>query len=229
MDIALAYTEAGSGFPLVLLHGNGEDRGYFAPQIAPFSAVRRVLAVDTRGHGCSPRGNMPFTLAQFAYDLAAFLDERGIAQADLLGFSDGGNIALLFALRWPWRVRRLILCGANLFPAGMNPSALAAIRLIYAGAGLAAPLLPRARRTRDLFRLMAREPHIDPAQLRRLAIPALVVAGTRDLIRARHTRLIADSLPGARLLYLPGGHTVSHEQPEAFNDAVLAFLAEEAQ
>lgn len=228
MDISLAYTETGSGFPLVLLHGNGEDRSYFDPQIAPFSTIRRVLAVDTRGHGRSPRGGMPFTLAQFADDLAAFLDERGIAQADLLGFSDGGNIALLFALRWPARVRRLILCGANLYPAGVKPTVLAAIWLVYAGAALAAPLLPPARRTRDLFRLMAREPHIDPAALRRLTMPVLVVAGTRDLIRARHTRLIADSLPSARLLYLPGGHMVSHQQPEVFNDAALAFLAEEA-
>lgn len=227
MDIELAYQETGSGFPLMLLHGNGEDSAYFAPQIAPLSAVRRVLAVDTRGHGRSPRGAAPFTLTQFAEDLAAFLDARGIPQADLLGFSDGGNIALLFALRWPERVRRLILCGANLYPAGMKPAVRAVIDLVYAGAALAAPLAKRAARTRDLFRLMAREPHIDSASLARLTMPALVVAGTRDLIRARHTRLIADSLPNAQLLYLPGGHTVSREQPEAFNSAALAFLAEE--
>jgi len=103
MTIQLAYTERGTGFPLILLHGNGESSAYFANQIVPLAQVRRVIAVDTRGHGASPRGSAPFTLSQFADDLLAFMDRLGIAQADMLGFSDGGNIALLFALRHPVR------------------------------------------------------------------------------------------------------------------------------
>ena len=61
MDIRLAYTERGEGFPLLLLHGNGESSAYFQGQMEPFTAVRRVIAVDTRGHGVSSRGEMPFT------------------------------------------------------------------------------------------------------------------------------------------------------------------------
>ena len=63
-----------------------------------------MIALDTRGHGKSPRGDKPFTIRQFAEDLRAFLDEQGIERADLLGFSDGGNIALIFAMRYPQRV-----------------------------------------------------------------------------------------------------------------------------
>lgn len=66
MDIALAFTEAGSGTPLILLHGNGEDGTYFAPHIAALARHFRVIALDTRGHGKSPRGSAPFTIAQFA-------------------------------------------------------------------------------------------------------------------------------------------------------------------
>ena len=69
MDIALNYIETGEGFPLVLLHGNGEDHTYFKRQMEPFSQRYRVIALDTRGHGGSPRGSAPFTLDQFAREL----------------------------------------------------------------------------------------------------------------------------------------------------------------
>ena len=72
MDIQLHYTIAGQGFPLVMLHGNGEDHTYFKHQMAPFSERYQVIALETRGHGQSPRGTAPFTLEQFAEDLKTF-------------------------------------------------------------------------------------------------------------------------------------------------------------
>ena len=68
MDIALSYSEYGSGAPLILLHGNGEHSGYFDSQIEVLSRAYRVITIDTRGHGRSPRGTAPFTLEQFARD-----------------------------------------------------------------------------------------------------------------------------------------------------------------
>ena len=99
MDISLFHMEQGSGFPLLLLHGNGEDHNYFEHQVAYFSKLFRVVAVDTRGHGQSPRGTAPFTIGQFADDLLYFMDMHGIEKAHLLGFSDGGNIALDFVMK----------------------------------------------------------------------------------------------------------------------------------
>lgn len=229
MEIQLAYEERGKGFPLILLHGNGESRAYFANQMEPLSRVRRVIALDTRGHGASPRGGAPFTLSQFADDLLAFMDSHGIAQADILGFSDGGNIALLFAMRHPARVRRLVLNGANLYPRGMTAPSLLLIWAVYGLTACTARLFGRGRHMHDLFRLMAREPHIRPEALRALTLPVLVVAGTHDMIRRRHTRLIAASFPHAKLLFLAGGHMVARQQPEAFNTAVLVFLAEKVR
>ena len=120
MDISLYYEERGAGFPLVLLHGNGESHEYFARQMEPFSRAFRVLAPDTRGHGRSPRGEGAFTLRRFADDLYNFLRARGIERAHILGFSDGANIALYFALAHPEMVDHLILNGANLRPAGVR-------------------------------------------------------------------------------------------------------------
>lgn len=226
MDIELFYTKAGSGPTLLLLHGNGEDGTYFAHQIEEFSRDFTVYAIDTRGHGKSPRGAAPFTISQFADDLLAFMDQQGLPQADILGFSDGGNIALTFALRHPDRVRRLILNGANLDPKGVKPLVQLPIVLGYHLASLSKS--PKARAHAELLGLMVNEPHIDPAELKKLAMPVLVIAGTKDMIQERHTRLIAASIPGARLAIIPGDHFIANKEPAAFNQAVRQFLEEES-
>lgn len=224
MDIALYYTERGEGDPLVLLHGNGESHHYFAKQMEFFSTARRVIAVDTRGHGASPRGTAPFTIEQFALDLKEFLDKLDLERVDLLGFSDGGNIALTFALSHPERLRRLVLNGANLNTGGVKRSTQLPIELGHRIARLAAKHDPRAVRNMEMLGLMVDQPNIDPSSLRTLAVPTLVIAGTRDLIRAEHTRLIAESLPNGELVWIPGNHFIAAKNPGPFNAAVDEFL-----
>lgn len=224
MDITLYHTERGEGAPLVLLHGNGESHHYFASQIEFFSTTRRVIAVDTRGHGASPRGTAPFTIDQFALDLKEFLDSLNLERVDLLGFSDGGNIALTFALAHPERLRRLILNGANLNTGGVKRSTQLPIELGCRMARLAAKRDPRAVRNMEMLGLMVNQPNIDPSSLRTLEVPTLVIAGTRDLIRASHTRQIAENLPNGELVWIPGNHFIAAKNPEPFNAAVDEFL-----
>lgn len=224
MEIKLSFTEAGSGAPLILLHGNGEDGTYFDPHIPALARHFRVIALDTRGHGKSPRGSAPFTIGQFARDLGDFMDAQGIERASLLGFSDGGNIALTFALEHPKRVDRLILNGANLDPSGVKRSVQIPIVLGYGLTAVLARFSPEAARRAELLRLMVREPHIRPSELGRITAPTLVIAGTHDMIREKHTRLIARSLPNALLEIIPGDHFVARTHPEDFRRAVEAFL-----
>lgn len=226
MDIQLYCTKCGSGPALLLLHGNGEDSSYFTHQVQEFSRDFTVYAIDTRGHGRSPKGTAPFTLSQFADDLAAFMDAQDLETADILGFSDGGNIALLFALRYPNRVRRLVANAANLFPEGMESWVLEEI--MQAHRRLAHADTPQLLHEKQLLELMLREPHIDPAELGKLTAPVLVIAGDRDMIRADHTRLIAQSLPDSRLVILPGDHFLAAATPAAFNAAVRTFFTETA-
>ena len=227
MDISLHYLEKGQGKPLILLHGNGEDNSYFVYQVAYFSRFYRVMAIDTRGHGQSPRGTAPFSIQQFAEDLRGFLDQHEIPKAHILGFSDGGNIALTFALRYPERVDRLILNGANLFPAGVKPTVQLPIVLGYHTASLFAKRSPKAKENAALLGLMVKKPNIRPEELNGLTVPTLVIAGTKDMIRESHTRLIARSLPNARLVLLPGDHFIANKEPAVFNRAVRDFLGEE--
>lgn len=223
-DISLHFVEQGRGKPLILLHGNGEDGGYFKHQIDCFSADYRVIAIDTRGHGQSPRGEKPFTIVQFAEDLHDFMDEKGIAKAILLGFSDGGNIALTFALKYPERVERMIVDGANLFPSGVKPLYQWPIELGYRIARFFSKKSDKAKQNAEMLGLMVNEPHIDPVELVRLTMPVLVVAGTKDMIKESHTRLIHNSLPNAQLVILEGDHFVANKNAEAFNAAVETFL-----
>ena len=219
MNIQLHYTEHGSGEPLILLHGNGEDSSYFEHQIAFFQDRYRVIAVDTRGHGKSPRGTAPLTLNQFADDLRAFMDELDIASAHILGFSDGANVAILFALAHPTRVKSLILNGGNLFPEGLTEQTRREIDEEYEQA-----VATNDEDQLELLRLMIDEPHIDPVQLSGLNMPTLVVAGTDDMIEEAHTRLIAESIPNAQLTLIEGTHFIAFENPDAFNRVVSEFL-----
>lgn len=225
MDISLHYIKKGSGAPLLLLHGNGESGGYFLHQIDEFARYFTVYAVDTRGHGRSPRGTAPFTISQFADDLLGFMDGQGMEKARILGFSDGGNIALTFALRRPERVERLVLNGANLDPSGVKPSVQIPIVLGYKMASLFKA--PKARANAEMLGLMVNEPRIDAKELSALAMPVLVVVGSKDMIKAAHSRLIADSLPNGRLVTMEGDHFIANKQPGPFNRAVLEFLKEE--
>ena len=226
MDIELHCEETGDGEPLVLLHGNGEDGTYFTHQIAHFSQRFRVLALDTRGHGKSPRGEAPFTIRQFARDLLAFLDARGIERAHLLGFSDGGNIALVFALAHPERVGKLVLNGANLNTRGVKRSVQVPIELGYRMARLFASLNAKARANAEILGLMVNDPNVAPEELAALTAPTLVIAGENDMIREDHTRLIAERIPNARLAFVPGDHFVAAKNPAAFNREVERFLLE---
>lgn len=225
-DISLHYIEQGEGQPLILLHGNGESCDYFEHQIPCFAAEYRVIAIDTRGHGQSPRGEKPFTIKQFAEDLHDFMDAHDIGKAILLGFSDGGNIALTFALKYPERVEKLILNGANLFPSGVKARYQWPIEFGYRIAKLFSKKSEEAKQNTEMLGLMVNEPHIDPSELSSLTMPVLVVAGTKDMIKDAHTRLIHKSLPNAQLAILEGNHFVANKKYEAFNSAVQAFLKE---
>lgn len=226
MSVNLYFSEKGYGTPLVLLHGNGEDGGFFKNQIDFFAAKYRVITPDTRGHGKSPRGTEPFTFDTFADDLKNLLCSLGIEKAHILGFSDGGNIAAVFALKYPEYVESLILNSANFSPAGLKKSFLIKAKADYLKYCLLSHLKKKVQKRRELLHLMVKQPDIKPEQLKSIKCPTLVIAGTRDLIKENHTRLIADSIPGARLVFIEGGHDIAQTASVEFNKTVERFLEE---
>ncbi|MBR3097840.1 MAG: alpha/beta fold hydrolase [Bacteroidales bacterium] len=225
MDIRHFYIEKGQGEPLILLHGNGENVDYFAGQIDVFARDYHVYALDTRGHGQTPRGDAPFTIRQFADDLLAFMDAHGIGKAHILGFSDGGNIAMVFAMKYPERVDKLILDGANLDAGGVKRSIQIPIEIGWRIAKLFARKSEDAKRNAEMLGLMVNDPNVPPEELSAIQAKTLVIAGTKDMIKEEHTRLIARSIKDSQLVILKGDHFIANKCPEAFNRAVLDFLA----
>ncbi|WP_251091844.1 alpha/beta hydrolase [Streptomyces sp. Caat 7-52] len=109
-DGCLAYREAGSGTPLVLLHGGFTDHRMWEEQIRAFAPSHRVIAWDTRGHGASDNATAPFRQVD---DLAALLRGLDAAPAVLVGLCMGGGIAVDCALEYPELVRAVVVSGVG--------------------------------------------------------------------------------------------------------------------
>ena len=223
--ISLSYKKSGEGKPLILLHGNGGSSADFALQTNYFSGFREVISVDTRGHGNSPRGDVPMSFPQFAKDILAFLDEQEIEKADIIGFSDGANTAILFAAENPKRVGKLILCGACTSPKAVKRSVQIPIEIGYWIASRFKN--PKARKNAEILGLMVNDFGISKEHLRQIQAETLVLAGTKDMIRESHTKMIAETIPQAKLMFLEGDHFLPMKRANAFNRAVEEFLKEE--
>lgn len=225
MEIKLHYQEKGEGEPFILLHGNGEDGSYFEHQMDYFSKRYRMIAVDTRGHGKSPRGTAPFEIGQFADDLKDFMDELGISKTVILGFSDGANIAMKFVLKYPEMVKALILNGGNLNPKGVKPTTQIPIEIGYKIASKFAEKSQKARKNAEMLGLMVNEPNIEAEELSKITVPTLVICGTKDMIKESHTKEIARALPNAKLAIIEGSHFIANENPKVFNRVVENWLS----
>lgn len=224
MNINLYYQEKGDKEPFILLHGNGEDGSYFKNQMDYFSDRYRVIALDTRGHGRSPRGTEPFTIEQFSCDLYNFMTSLNISNAIILGFSDGANIAMKFAIKYPGKVKALILNGRNLNPKGVKRTVQIPIEIGYRIARLFASKSPNAKRNAEMLGLMVDEPNIGLDELSKITAPTLVICGSSDMIREAHTKEIAGNIPHAKLSIMKGNHFIANRRYETFNKEVENFL-----
>ena len=192
-NVDLYYEKTGAGRPLVMVHGNGEDHTIFDEAVAVLKEHFTCYCVDSRGHGQSS-AVQELHYDDMADDMIALMDQLDLQDVLFYGFSDGGIVALLAAARCP-RITGLIVSGANLTPRGTKLWLRIQIRAMY--------LFKRDPK----LQLMLHEPNIGDDTLKRITVPALALAGSRDLIREQETRHIAAALPNASLKILPGeGH-----------------------
>ena len=224
MDIKLHFQEKGIGVPFIFLHGNGSNCSYFINQIEYFSKRYHVFALDTRGHGNSPRGTEPFTIEQFSWDLHDFMKTRQISKAVILGFSDGANIAMKFALNHPEMVKALILNGGNLNTKGVKRAIQIPIEIGYKIAKCFVAKSPHSKRNAEMLGLMVNEPNVELDQLSQITAPTRVICGTRDMIKESHTEEIANNIPGAKLVIIKGDHFIANKRHAEFNHEVDNFL-----
>jgi pimeloyl-ACP methyl ester carboxylesterase len=206
---------------LLLLHGGGDSgENSFARQLDVFAQSHRIVVPDQVGQGHTPDAAVPLTYAGMMDDTAALLQHLGLEQLDLIGFSDGGILALMLAVRHPELVRRLVVSGVNIFPEGLTADNLQALR------GMQKPQ-PRSieEKLAHLWLTSPTEEELSLALLAKIAQPVLVISGDRDVVRLEHTLAIFHALPAAELCVLPDTpHTTFSSRPEWLNPIVGAFL-----
>ncbi|MFJ6390975.1 alpha/beta fold hydrolase [Streptomyces sp. NPDC091972] len=203
--------------PLVLLHGGGLTVDLtFSALLPALAADRRVVAPELQGHGRTADTGRALTVPGLASDVVALLDELGIGQADLLGFSLGGLTALEIAVRHPERVGRLALAATMYTQEGVHddvrvpdygsprlPSQDDFRRMADAYAAVA----PRPEHFQDFLAKVSAAAHAPlpwtADDLRGLRAPTLLLLGDNDFVRVEHAAEMQRLIPDARLAVLP--------------------------
>lgn len=228
--------------PVLFLHGNGEEHGIFGVQINGLVGDGRcAIGVDSRAQGASTRGCAALTYELMAADALAVLDALGVRRAHVAGFSDGAIEALLLARDHPERVASVLSMGANLTPEGVlaeddwDMEGTAEQCKAWAAwleddpegvdPTIVTPSANAARTTAELMRLMLDEPHIPAESLGAIRCPVTVMAGEFDCIDPGETQRIAEAIPKARKVVVPGAdHVLPKCAPDDVNRELFSLL-----
>ncbi len=207
--IELAYQVHGRGRPLVLLHGGFGSAEMFGPNLAALAAGRQVIGMDLQSHGRTPVADRPMRFETMADDVAALIAFLGHAQADVMGFSFGGGVALRTAIQHPAVVRRLVVVSAPFRRAGWHREHIAAFETM--GPQIAEPMkqspmyatyreiAPRVEDWPVLVTQLTGLLKLDydwTAEVRGLSMPVLVVAGDADGLPPSHAVELFELLGG---------------------------------
>jgi pimeloyl-ACP methyl ester carboxylesterase len=221
----------GAGEPILILHGGISDSEMLLDALEAALADRfRILAFDRRGHGRTADTDAAFHYDEMANETIAAIEKLIGGPVHLVGWSDGGNVALLVSLRRPDLVRSLVLISANYHfdgnvPVGPLVSEPKPLRDRYAqrspdGGEHFTAVFEKSRA------MWAVEPTLTLDDLRRIRAPALVLAGDDDLMTLAHTASLYESLPAGQLAVVPGtSHAVVLEKPELVGRLIGDFLS----
>ena len=218
---------------VVLLHGGLGNSDDLLDSIGAADLVGsfRVVAFDRRGHGYTADTDEPFHYDDMATHAIKVLEHLGTeTKVHLVGWSDGGIVAMLVALRRPDLVDRLVLIGANFHFEGVHE--------LDPGDGAPPPVMLEAyaKRSPDgadhyptvaekFMAMVTTEPTLTTDDLARLGHPTLVLVGDDDLVRLDHTVALYDALPAGRLCVVPGAsHAVVIERPQLVVALITDFL-----
>lgn len=218
-DIDIAYTECGEGPVLILLHGNSESKRIFYEYQTRHFAAYHTYALDSRGHGESVSEDASYSIEQYSEDVIAFCKARGIAKAKVIGYSDGGNIALYLALKAPELFDRLAAVSPNYLASGTIEGWL---KLIKAFHGVFRALGMRKSAMR--FELMLNDIGLAREDLRAIRTGVAIMYASDDMIKEEHILDIAGSIPGSVLRKIDGCSHLSILKQTATIDFMKEYL-----
>jgi len=220
---------------LVLLHGGMSSSGSLLRNLAPlFDKNYRVAAFDRRGHGRTADTDAPFHYEEMADETIAFLEHLG-GKHYVVGHSDGGNVALIVAMRRPDLLKRVVLVGANYHFDGMRPMPMFHLEgeQFEEWATKYGELSPSGKEhARDVItktlHMFDTEPAFSVEDLKKISVPLLVMAGDDDLMELSHTTSMFEAIPGAQLAIVPGtSHAVLKEKTKLSSKLIRNFFEDE--
>jgi len=184
--INLNYEVYGNGTPIILLHGNSENHKIFDKLVEKLKNNYKVYAVDSRCHGESDNPkNISYEL--IADDIIKFINKLHITKPIIYGFSDGGIVGLLVAIKEPNLLSRLIISGANISPDAVSKKFIILSKIAYFFT------------KNKLIKMMIDEPNIPVADLNKIKIQVHILVGENDVISLEHTKLIKDNIKNSTL------------------------------
>ena len=189
--INIHYEVYGEGQPIILLHGNSENLNIFDKLVEKLKNEYKVYAIDSRCHGESDDPE-EISYDLMAQDVIEFIKTLNLNKPILYGFSDGGIIGILVAIKEPDILSKAIVSGAN-----VTPDALSKMFIIITK-------IMGFFTKNKLFKMMQNEPNITCEELQSIKIPVHVLAGEKDVIREEHTKMIAESIPNSTLEIIAG-------------------------
>ena len=221
--VSLYYEVYGEGEPLLMIHGNGNSMGGFIGNVPELAKYYKVILVDCRGRGASTYNkNVELTFDLQIEDLKQFLDKLNIQKTNIIGWSDGGILGLLMAIKYPERVNKLVSMAANIFPDGcVDLDDMKKIRddLIKDNKDHKNDL------NIDLYNLDIKYPNLEYKDLTVIKSKTLIMAGDHDEIKNEHTVKIFEAIPQAQLAIVPNStHYLPAQNPKLFNQIILEFL-----
>jgi pimeloyl-ACP methyl ester carboxylesterase len=224
--------------PLVVLHGGGSTiQTSFGTLLPLLARTRKVIAFEQQGHGhTADVPDRPFSFAQSASDAAALLRFLGVERADLIGYSNGGHIAIQLALDHPELVHRLVVVSAMTSRDGADPQfweGFPKATLDEMPRELKEAYLAAAPHPEDLptffsksVKRMQEFQGWSPEQLKAIRAPTLLLLGDRDVVRPEHAVWMYRTLPDARLAILPGtDHMAIVRRADVVYPLVEGFLS----
>lgn len=191
--IELFYEKAGSGDPLILLHGNGEDHHIFDKISVKLQTEFTVFTVDSRNHGESMKTD-DFSYETMAEDIYAFIRALNLKNVSIIGFSDGAIISLMLALKHIEVIGKMALLGVNLKPSDFTEKSYQFIKDTY------------EETKSPLFKLMLEQPNIELDEVKCVHVPTLVIAAEQDIYKPALFIELSKALPQAELMIMQG-HT----------------------
>ncbi len=229
-DVKIEYGIYGdnSKDPLLLLPPNGGDMHCFDGSILPeMSKHFRVITVSPRGTGNSGWAEGTMNFETMAEDLLKLLDYLKIEKTDIFGFSDGGNLGVVFTLAHQDRVKSLVIMGSNINTFGTNTFDQIQITYQYFVLCVEAWIYgdEETKIRRDIKGMMVGQPSLTFEDISAIKVPVLNIYGENDMIQRWHSKMITKSIEGAEeLMIVGGGHSSCFDYTDTvINPALLEF------